>query len=144
MDDDVIRAAYTVGYFFVSDIYAFYSNSYKGTLGKVQVSCLNYLYQKKEISAGEAASLLDVSKQHVSKILAKLESCGWVSKHSDPSDGRMYRYRLTDSGTAFVKEHIERSNHHLMDQIQRLSPEKQEAFRQAMVRAADIIGQNKL
>ena len=98
MDPRFIPAAFRVGRLFCSDIYAFYQDTYKGVLGKVQVEALDYLHLKGSTSITELSERLNISKQHASKIAAKIEELGYAKKEPDPSDGRACLYRLTKSG----------------------------------------------
>jgi len=115
MSQDIHQTAYLVGNFFVSDIYAYYQDTYKGVLGKVQVEALDYIHRSKKASIKELATVLNISKQHASKIAGKLEELGYARKEKDPNDGRGILYTLTDAGSRFINEHISMSNRHFTE-----------------------------
>lgn len=139
MDQQMLDVAYRVGRVFVSDIYAYYQDTYKGTLGKVQVEALDYLHIKKKTNIKELAERLNISKQHASKIAGKLVSLGYAAKMQDPADGRGCLYYLTDDGTQFVCKHINQSNEYMEKYTRTLAPEEYSALREALQRAADIL-----
>ena len=115
MSQDIHQTAYLVGNFFVSDIYAYYQDTYKGVLGKVQVEALDYIHRSEKASIKELAMVLNISKQHASKIAGKLEELGYARKEKDPNDGRGILYTLTDAGSRFINEHINMSNRHFSE-----------------------------
>ena len=115
MSQDIHQTAYLVGNFFVSDIYAYYQDTYKGVLGKVQVEALDYIHRSEKASIKELATVLNISKQHASKIAGKLEELGYARKEKDPNDGRGILYTLTDAGSRFINEHINMSNRHFSE-----------------------------
>lgn len=57
---------------------------------------LNHLYFHEGISQTEFASLLDIEKATVGRLLDRLEAKGWVSRQNDPQDKRTKRVYLTD------------------------------------------------
>ena len=115
MSQDIHQTAYLVGNFFVSDIYAYYQDTYKGVLGKVQVEALDYIHRSEKASIKELATVLNISKQHASKIAGKLEELGYARKEKDPNDGRGTLYALTETGNRFINEHISMSNRHFTE-----------------------------
>lgn len=115
MSQDIHQTAYLVGNFFVSDIYAYYQDTYKGVLGKVQVEALDYIHRSEKASIKELATVLNISKQHASKIAGKLEGLGYARKEKDPNDGRGTLYALTETGSRFINEHISMSNRHFSE-----------------------------
>ncbi len=141
MDPRFIPAAFRVGRFFCSDIYAFYQDTYKGVLGKVQVEALDYLHLKGSTSITELSERLNISKQHASKIAAKIEELGYAKKEPDPSDGRACLYRLTKSGKAFIQEHMAMSDRHFAELIGPLPQKEQEKLLSCLMQAAEILDQ---
>lgn len=57
---------------------------------------LNHLYFHEGISQTEFASLLDIEKATVGRLLDRLEAKGWVVRKADPQDKRTKRVYLTD------------------------------------------------
>ena len=139
MDQKIVDAAYRVGRIFVSDIYAYYQDTFKGTLGKVQVEALDYLHLKHQVGSTELAKRLNISKQHASKIASKLEELGYVAKIRDPTDGRGCLYCLTDTGRQFLNIHISMSNQYMEAYIRTLNEDEKHQLFSALTQAADIL-----
>lgn len=139
MDKEYLRAAYQVGRFFCSDVYAYYQDTYKGVLGKVQVEAMDYMHLKGETGIMELASRLNISKQHASKIALKLEEIGYAEKKKDPADGRAVFYRLTEEGNRFVREHIALSDQYFEKRINELAEEDRETLRSCLMQASEIL-----
>ena len=139
MDKEYLQAAYQVGRFFCSDVYAYYQDTYKGVLGKVQVEAMDYIHLKGETGIIELASRLNISKQHASKIALKLEEIGYAEKKKDPADGRAVLYRLTEEGNRFVREHIALSDQYFENRINELTEEDRKALRSCLMQASQIL-----
>ncbi len=139
MDQKMLNAAFYVGSFFCSDLYAYYLDTYKGHLGKVQVEALDYIHLKKQVHVKELSDQLNISMQHASKIAAKLEEHGYAEKSRDPEDGRGCIYRLTEAGLDFVKEHIALSNQHFKSFVDSLSEKDQERLAFALGELNDLV-----
>ena len=141
MEQEILNAAYRVGRIFVSDIYAYYQDTFKGTLGKVQVEALDYLHIRQQVNVTELAQRLNISKQHASKIAAKLEELGYAAKSPDPADGRGCFYRLTEDGLHFLDEHIALSNQYLEAYIYALNDDERRRLLSSLTQAADLLEQ---
>ena len=141
MEQEILNAAYRVGRIFVSDIYAYYQDTFKGTLGKVQVEALDYLHIRQQVNVTELAQRLNISKQHASKIAAKLEELGYAAKSPDPADGRGCFYRLTEDGLRFLDEHIALSNQYLEAYIYALNDDERRRLLSSLTQAADLLEQ---
>ena len=139
MDQRFIPAAFRVGRFFCSDIYAFYQDTYKGDMGKVQVEALDYLHLKESTSIKELAARLNISKQHASKIASRLEELDYARKEPDPSDGRACLYKLTSSGKAFIQKHMAMSDRHFAEMIDSLPEDEQDRLLSCLMQAAEIL-----
>ncbi len=58
------------------------------------------------ITVAQAASQLNVSAPAVSRTLKNLESKGYITRNTDPSDRRSVRISVTESGYSAVSRHI--------------------------------------
>lgn len=139
VDKKYLQAAYQVGRFFCADIYAYYQDSYKGVLGKVQVEAMDYIHLKGETGITELAARLNISKQHASKIALKLEELGYAEKTKDPSDGRACLYRLTEEGLSFIRGHIAQSDAYFEKMIEGLPENDKKTLKSCLLRAAEIL-----
>ena len=126
------QLAYRLECLFDQKITSYYRNSFKGLLGQAQVSALNLLYEHESMGPVEMAELLNIPKQHTSKMLSRLAELGLACAASDPADRRMHLYRLTEKGLQLVSDHISDSNRHFESLMSRLSPEDQKHFADAM------------
>lgn len=139
MADKILEKAHIVGHFFVSDIYAFYLDTYKGSLGKVQVEALDHIHNVTQVSVKDLAEKLNISKQHASKIVARLEGDRYLSKERSDEDARSNLYSLTEKGKKFIEEHIAISNAHLLEYVGSLSRQDREKFAKSLEQLAEII-----
>ncbi len=58
-----------------------------------------YLLGRDDVTAGELARYLKITKQSTSEVVAQLEQAGIVHRAPHPRDGRARVLRLTDEGT---------------------------------------------
>jgi DNA-binding MarR family transcriptional regulator len=65
---------------------------------------LAILRMKPEISQRELAYLLDMSKQSLAELLAKLEKSGYVTRRSSEEDKRVMTIKLTDEGAKAAED----------------------------------------
>ena len=65
-----------------------------------QEMVLGELWEDDGLRGGELAARLGVEPPTVTKMLRRLEGCGLVERHQDPSDARSLRVYLTDMGRA--------------------------------------------
>jgi len=143
MKHDIHQTAYLVGNFFVSDLYAFYQDTYKGVLGKVQVEALDLIHRNENINIKELAAALNISKQHASKIAGKLEELGFACKKKDPEDGRSTLYMLTEIGKKFVNEHIKLSNEHFSKVLSSFDDADKEKLISGMLVLEEVLTRKK-
>lgn len=133
------KVAYQLRVLFDKKITAYYQELFKGTFGKVQVDVLNFLYECQEARAQEIADILNIPKQHSSKILMRLEELNLVADKPDKKDGRARRYYLTEEGRNLMNQHIEASNRNFEKLIEGLTPEDKEQLMTAMKTMVDIL-----
>ena len=126
------QVAYQLRVLFDKKITSFYMDSFKGMFGKVQVEVLDYLYENREARTKELAERLNVPKQHVSKIISRLEELELVANKPDISDGRASLYFLTDKGMDLMNSHIEQSNRNFEALLQNLCEEERKQLLGAM------------
>lgn len=136
---DSARIAYRLRTLFDQKVTAEYYNSFKGHFGRVQVEVLSCLYANGQVRVQELADMLNIPKQHASKILTRLEEQGYLSGNSDPQDGRSWLYGLNDQGLSMMEEHLGASNRCFAQRLAKLTPEEQETMLTAMQTAADLL-----
>lgn len=135
-----LKQAYSVGNFFVSDIYAYYLDTYKGELGKVQVEVLSYIHNHKEVTIKQLSKALNVSKQHASKIIAKLSEMDLIDKRQDPEDARSSFFSLNKKGISYIEDHISLSNDYLINYVESLNNEEAKIFLESVKNISNVLG----
>lgn len=85
---------------FERKVVATYRDTYRGELGQAQVELLELLNLQGPLRQREAAEELRTSKQHVSKMVARLEQMGYVCQGADNADARSHVIALSDAGRA--------------------------------------------
>lgn len=70
----------------------------------VQGLAARYLVGRHDVTAGELARHLGITKQSTSEVVAVLERAGTVRRSPHPSDGRARVLLLTDEGVATLEE----------------------------------------
>ena len=121
-----VELAYKMRALFEQKVTSYYFDSFKGSFGRVQADVLSYLYDQGETSAVVLTEILNVPKQHVSKIIHRLEEDGMLVTRTDPADRRMRILSLSDEGRALVRSHIESSNRHFREVTAGLTPEEKD------------------
>lgn len=129
---DITAAAYRLRVLFDGKVTGYYYNTFKGEFGRVQADAMNHLYECGEARGQDIADWLDISKQHASKIMAKLEDMGLAVRREDPEDRRSYLYRLTEAGRALIRVHIEESDRNFERLFAGLTEEERTRAAEAM------------
>lgn len=120
-------------------IMAAYRDTYRGDFGAAQVETLEKLYQKGALRQQDLAAALRISKQHASKIVARLEGLGYVRLDLDAQDNRCHRVSLTEAGRAFVDRHIEEGEERVEGLLGTLSADERAELDRAMDTVARIL-----
>ena len=110
---------------------AFWS-SFKGKYGRVQVEVLVFLSEVESAQASEIVKELNISKQHVSRILKEFISDGYENVISNPKDKRANLISISERGQKFLDEHIEISNGVFEDILSKMDKEEKKLFLDSM------------
>ncbi len=116
-----------------------YRDTYRGELGQAQVELLELLYMRGPLRQHELASGLRTSKQHVSKMAARLEQMGLVARSADNADGRSRVISLSDAGRAYVDRHIAEGSRRARELFSHLSEEERKELDRAMLTVARLL-----
>lgn len=65
---------------------------------------LRHIHERQDITPGELAELLGMTRGAISKILDRLESKAWVTRSVNPEDNRGQLLALTPQGSAVLPE----------------------------------------
>lgn len=87
------------------------------------------------LTLGELAAAEQVAPPTVTKVTTKLEAAGLIDRIVDPTDRRVCRVELSDSGREQVEVNRSRRTAWLADRLSQLSPEEQ----QRLVAAVDVL-----
>jgi DNA-binding MarR family transcriptional regulator len=90
-----------------------------------QLSALAVISHHEPLTLGELAEHERVAPPSVTKIVAKLESEGLVTRTPDPTDRRVANVATTAAGSALIAESRRRKTAWLTARIQDLTPDQQ-------------------
>ena len=116
-----------------------YRDTYRGELGQAQVELLELLNLQGPLRQREAAEELRTSKQHVSKMVARLEQMGHVCQGADNADARSHVIALSDAGRAYVDRHIAEGSKRARELFSHLSAAERTELDQAMLTVARLL-----
>ena len=134
-----LAPAYRMRVVFERKVVAPYRDTYRGELGQAQVELLELLYQHGPLRQREAAEELRTSKQHVSKMVARLEQMGYVCQGADNADARSNVVALSDAGRAYVDLHIAEGSKRARELFSHLSAAERAELDQAMLTVARLL-----
>jgi len=77
------------------------------------------------------ASAERIQRPTATRVVAKLEAAGLVTRTPDPDDGRVWRVAITAEGRTLLKRIRSRKNQYLAKQLRRLEPEELATLAQA-------------
>ena len=100
-----------------------------------QLAVLGNLSLHGPLTPGELASMEHVKPPSMSRILAALEDCGWVTRKPHPDDGRQQLINLTDKSRRWLTTYRETRDRWLLEALAQF--EEQE--RDFLLRAAPLI-----
>ncbi len=124
---------------FERKVVAPYRDTYRGELGQAQVELLELLNLQGPLRQREAAEELRTSKQHVSKMVARLEQMGYVCQGADNADARSHVIALSDAGRAYVDRHIAEGSKRARELFSHLSAAERTELDQAMLTVARLL-----
>ena len=131
--------AFRTGALFNKHITNAFWSSFKGEYGRVQVEVLVYLFDNGKAQASEIAEELNISKQHVSKIVAGFIRLGYIDEVPNETDKRASVLSLTDRGREYLAEHFEASNRSFEALVALMSESERKRFAQAMKDISSLI-----
>lgn len=98
------------------------------------------LWKEDGLKGVELAERLSVEPPTITRIVRRMESCGFVERRPDPSDARSFRVHLTDKGhtlegpVARIWEEVEKKT------LQGTSPEETRVLNRLLVRIRENLG----
>lgn len=84
------------------------------------------------LTLGELADHERVAPPSITKVVAKLEADGLLTREADPTDGRVSRVRPSKAGAALIAETRQRKTAWLTTRIRELDPEAQARLADAL------------
>lgn len=97
-----------------------------------QLSALAVISNHGPLTLGELAEHERVAPPSITKIVAKLESDGFVTRTPDPADRRVANVSTTTAGSALIVESRRRKTAWLTARIQDLTPDQQSRLAAAL------------
>jgi DNA-binding MarR family transcriptional regulator len=88
-----------------------------------QMSALSTLRRHGPMRIGDLARREQISKSSATRLVARLESTGYLDRQTDPSDGRSFFLTITEEGHTYLSAARERANDYLLRQVEVLSDE---------------------
>jgi DNA-binding MarR family transcriptional regulator len=98
------------------------------------------LWKEDGLKGGELADRLGVEPPTVTRMIRRMESCGFVERRPDPSDARSFRVHLTDKGRALeepvarIWEEVEKKT------LQDINPQETLVLRRLLSRIRKNLG----
>lgn len=97
------------------------------------------LWRQDGLKGGELADRLGVEPPTVTRMVRRMESCGFVERRPDPSDARSFRVHLTGKGRA-LEEPVARVWEEVEEKTLRgLSPEEARVLRRLLARVRESL-----
>jgi DNA-binding MarR family transcriptional regulator len=101
-------------------------------LGPGSVAALATVRREGPIRPGDLALREGVTPSTMTRIVALLESHGYLARENDPADRRAYLVRITETGEAFLSRLAGVRSRALQAQLDRLTPEERAAIDAAL------------
>ena len=95
-----------------------------GDLGATSIAALATVRNRGPVTLGELAAFEQVAPPTMTKVVEKLESRGFVTRHVDPDDRRVTRVSVTASGTKYLERSRARRTAWLAGRLDELEPEQ--------------------
>lgn len=131
--------AFKTGALFNKHITDAFWSSFKGEYGRVQVEVLVYLFDNGPVQASGIAEGLNISKQHVSKIVASFIRIGYVNDSPSETDKRANVITLTELGRQYLADHFAASDRSFESLVGEFTESEKTRFIQAMKEISDLI-----
>lgn len=96
-----------------------------GDISPSQLSALASVAKHGEVSLGELAAIERIAPPSMTRIAARLEERGLVSRRIDPSDRRVSRVVINPTGNELLAATRTRRDAYLAARLQAFSPEEQ-------------------
>ncbi len=106
------------------------------TLSLSQIAALGTLFRHGPLTPSELAAHERVQPPSMTRLVAKLEEAGLVTRTDHPTDGRQVLVAASPAGIAMIKEDRRRRDAWLAQRMRDLTPEE----RDVLHRAAEVLG----
>lgn len=87
-----------------------------------QQSAMSVIERHGPLRLTRLGELEQINKSSVTRLVAKLEARGLITRLPDPADGRSRQVALTRVGRRLMEESAQRADRYLADQLAALSP----------------------
>ena len=103
-----------------------------GDISASQYSALASIAKHGELSLGALATIERIAPPSMTRIAARLEERGLVTRRVDPSDRRISRVLINQAGIDLLDETRTRRDAYLAARLQALSPKEQDLLSRAL------------
>jgi DNA-binding MarR family transcriptional regulator len=97
-----------------------------------------HVQERPEITPGELADLLEMTRGAVSKVIDKLEAKKWVARSAKPDDGRAQLLSLTRQGSRILPQLAEIADQNDRRFFEGLDAEEQATLRRLLGKLAEL------
>ncbi|MCU1600434.1 MAG: regulatory protein MarR [Frankiales bacterium] len=101
-----------------------------------QIAALGTVFRHGPLTPSELAAHERVQPPSMTRLIAKLEEAGLLTRTAHPTDGRQVLVQVSEAGVARILEDRRRRDAWLSQRMRDLSPEDREVLR----RATDVLG----
>jgi DNA-binding MarR family transcriptional regulator len=113
----------------------------EGGLSPSQTAALATLEHRGPLSPSGLAEIEGVQRPTATRMIARLEEGGLVSRESDPGDGRSCLVALTPEGRTLLKKLRSRKTAYLAKQLNRLGDEERDTLARAAAILERVLGE---
>lgn len=131
--------AFKAGTLFNQKITSPFWDSFKSECGRVQAEVLVYLFDHGKVLSSDIVNDMNITKQHVSKIIKNYIENGYVKMEINEKDRRSSRILLTEKGTSYIKSHIDISNHSFDSLLLQMEEDERQNMMGAMKTISDLL-----
>ncbi len=105
-----------------------------------QLSTLNALHRKDELTVTEIANILFLSPSTIVGVLDRLEEKGYITRRRDTADRRRVLVQMTDDGKKLVKEVPHPLEDSLIGSLAKIPEKEKGCMADALERLVELIG----
>lgn len=138
-DEETIHAVMRLMPLMMQKIVSPYREVKPADLTSTQTQALMIIGEVKEIRMSELAAVMNIKKQQLTPIAAKLEICGYIRKNEDPTNRRSVFLQITPKGTAVLNDTDQQLVQALSNSFKELSESELHDLKRSADSVAEIL-----